>query len=197
MIVKYTREGFVKEVHRYSEENVVRWRAKPHPQFHRVKGYFELEGRMVTLEPRIFAGFLADGWNPFKQLVCLYVLDRGAASKQDIISYIIEVKKYLKDTKHNRWWLSELIEYLRSQGWINYRHGYYVIGDRRMPIGHSRIAIKEGYNPILYEIMNSLKIKGSKADLSDYIIGHLSWVEYDPIIDMHAEEVLHKESHGR
>jgi len=189
-IVKYVY-GLPVEVHIYTSTNAERYRAKPHPSLLKEKGIFEREGRLITLESVVFEGFLADGWCPFKQLICIIVMDRGGATKEDIISYIVEGKKYLKNTKQNREYLSKLIDYLSREAWLNAKRGFYVTGDRKMLIGKNRIAIRDGYNPILDQIMKMIESgRNTKGMLSDYMIRDIGWIQRDPITGLSAEKLL-------
>jgi hypothetical protein len=192
IIVAYTVEGAVKEVHRYNHENVERYKPELHPQFHRARKMFELYGRMITLDTGMFEGYLADGWNPFKQIICTSVEVKGM-SKEDIIDLVIKRRKFLANTENNRWWLSELVEYLTAQGWLHKVFGRYIRGDRKMPIGQQRFAVKDGYNPILYQIMVRVESQPegiTRTEIADYMIRDLGWIEHDPITRLSAEEQL-------
>lgn len=184
--------GVVIEFHPYSSTNVSRWRAKPHPSIFRREGYFDLGGRYVALEDTMFIGYLADGWCPFKQLICIAVEDRRAMGKDELLAYIIEDKRYLKDKPYNWRWLSRLIDYLREQGWLNAGEIGLVRGNRRMPIGKNRIPVKEGFNPVIDQMYDFIKIKKnvSKGELSDYMILDLGWIDKDPVTGASAEKIL-------
>lgn len=184
--------GTVVEVHPYTSLNVERYNAKPHPMFFREKGIFELGGRLLGFEPRIFSGFLASGWNPFKQIVWLFVRERGSATQEEIVEFVVIEKKYLKDKAKNRKWISKLVDYLRYQGWLNMVEGRLITGHRRLPIGGDRIAIRDGYNPVLDQMMNFIAERGTAtlSELSDYMIRDLGWIERDPVTGADAGKVL-------
>jgi len=187
-IVKY-EYGLPVEIHPFSQSNIDRYNAKPHPVLVREKGLFEREGRLITLQAVMFEGFLADGWNPFKQLICIHVTDRGGATKEDILSSILG--RYLADTKSNKEYISSLVDYLSREGWLNAKMGYYVMGDRKMPIGKNRIAIREGYNPILDQIVKMIEAgRSTRSILSDYMIRDIGWIQYDPVLKQPAERLL-------
>jgi len=192
MIAKI-KDGVIVETHLYTPSNVARYSAKFHPMFFKTKYLGEKGGRLVSLSGVVFSGYLADGWNPFKQLIYLTVNDRGAAYTDEIVNYIIKDRKLMRDNKKNYEYLYKLIAYMREQGFLNMtREGFLVIGSRKPPLGSNRIPIEDGYNPILYQIMRFIESSGraKKSDIAKYMIEDLGWIEYDPILQKDAEQVL-------
>ncbi|RLI84699.1 hypothetical protein DRP07_00310 [Archaeoglobales archaeon] len=185
-------DGMEVESHVYDEINAKRWRARPHPVFFKRKGWVEMESRIVTFPDIFFEGFISVGWCPFKQIIYMFCDEARATHKEEIISYIVRSKKYLRNNKHNRWWLGELIEYMVRQGWLNRRDSLILPGDRRIPIGPDRIMLKEGYNPIHYHMMRRIQYSGraTRGEIGDYMIRDLGFIEYDVVLDMNSEEVL-------
>ena len=192
VIVKIGPLGNVVEEHVYTPNNEARWNAKPHPSLYRASVLYELGGRTITLKGAMFEGYLADGVNPFMQLIWLTVTDRGKATPDDIVEYLIRDKKFLRDTEKNRKWLKGLIKYMRDQGYLDMEEGGLKKGDRELPIGHNRIPVKDGYNPILREMATLARRFGvlTKGNFADYMIKDLGWVGRDPVTGMRAEKVL-------
>jgi len=191
MIAKL-KDGVIVEMHPYTQANVVRYSAVLHPVFFKTK-YLAERARLISLSGAVFSGYLADGWNPFKQLIYLTVNDRGAATPKEIVNYIINDRRLMKDTKSNYDYLYKLLAYLREQGFLNMtREGYIVVGSRKPPLGTNRIMIEDGYNPILYQIMKFVEGHGraKRSEIARYMIEDLGWIEYDPVLKMDAEDML-------
>jgi len=191
LIVKISN-GLWVEIHRYTPENAERYNAEPHPSFFTRRVVFDIEGRGLPLEPPIMADYAADGWDPFKQIICMLAEER-APTRKDILSYILVEKKYLPNSNYYRWYISELVDYLTNQGWLNYEDGFYTLGERSRPIGQMRIKLRDGVNPKLDQILKAIE---SGADtfgkVSDYMIKTLGWVEWDVVTKESAETKMRK-----
>jgi len=190
-IVRYGLSGTIIEEYDYSWRDEERFKAKLHPSFFRPRTLWERAGRSITLKGALFEGVLADGVDPYWQIAWLMVKERGAALPNDVITYIIEDEKMLKNITQNRKWLEGVVKYLRDQGYLDMREGRLQVGERELPIGFSRIYIKKGYNPILYEMVKEIRRRGGvidRGDLANYMIRDIGWITRDPVLKMGAEE---------
>ena len=181
------RHGIVVEEMPYTPLNAERWKAKPHPDLFRAMTVHE-KHRSITLPAPLLEGTLADGMDPFLQLIWLVVRERRGVLPEDIVNSI--AGKYCKNTRKNREILEKYIEYMRRQGYLNLVGEIVVLGDRDLPIGNNRIFIEEGYNPIEYEIWRFCKRRPSRGDISRYMISAIRWIARDPVTGMGAEKKL-------
>jgi len=183
--------GVVVERHPYTPWNEQRYKPKLPKELYQEVAIFS-EGRFHILEKKIYEKVLRNGCNPFKQVIVMIVSERKNVTTNEVINVILEDMKLLKNNSVNRKWLEGLIKYLREQGYLNLVEGRLELGLRKLQLGSVRIPLKEGYNPILNEMLHAIKFRGtmSKKDLAGYMIGQLGWIEPDPVTGKSARDVL-------
>lgn len=150
-----------------------------------------VEDRELPLEKEIYEDVFRSGCSPFKQAIVMAV-SKGAVTVSDIIKYVLEDLKILKKTQSNIQWLRKTIGWMTKEDYLVYVDGVLKLGIRRLPLGSYRVPIRAGYNPILYEIMEMMKLRGavSKSLIASYMITNLNWIENDPVTGSSARDQL-------
>lgn len=152
-----------------------------------------MDGREIPLERVVYEDMWRSGCNPFKQAI-IRAVSSGSTTPKDVIVYILDNLKIMKKNNRNISYLSKLIGWMTKEDYLIYVGGILKIGIRRLSLGNVRIPIKRGYNPILFEMLEMAKDRGtvSKDMFASYLITSLSWIERDPITHESASTILEK-----
>jgi len=150
-----------------------------------------VDDKEIPLEKVVYENAFRSGCSPFKQAVVMAV-SRGANTVTDVVKFVLDELRILKRNRANEAWLRKLIGWMTKEDYLVLVDGVLKIGIRRLPLGGFRVPIRKGYNPVLYEILEAIKLRGTatKSIVASYVITNLNWIENDPVTGRSAREQL-------
>jgi len=134
--------------------------------------------RAISIEKTVPKGYLADGQNPFKQIIGRYVHSVRYASMSEICDYIILDGRHLPNTRESRLFVEYIVKDMHRNTFLLMSGDEYKVG-RELPTGNSLIPLKVGYNPNMLEIWEFTEYNGKVTTdkLVKYMIEKIGWIE--------------------
>ncbi len=176
----------------YLPGTAYRYNPEPHPQYRKTEKIITPQGEIPIpiLEPE---DTVADGENPYIQLIYNYVKYMRQAETEDIIRYIIDEKRTLPPDKKGIQRVKAYI-YQMTYGQLA---GLLVTTKNKLithiPLktGIKRIPIKHGYDQFEYYIMQYIENKGtiSRGEIHRLMTQYYGWARKPKTIDYYLQKL--------
>jgi len=176
--------GIIVEEHPYTEANFRRYKPLPPPGYSKKEMLFIGE-RGYALGKYYLGEYLYSGWNPYKQAIVMAVEEREEMTADEILDVIFLDLKWLKRKPNNEKIIMNLIKALSDAGFLNYRKGLYLRGDRKLPLEDNVIPLKRGAEPVVSEIWDFVSMRENRTasfrDIYTHMVKEIQWIQTDEV----------------
>lgn len=168
------------------------------PEYYARKQRIIQRNSVQVLEKPLFEDKLANGANPFFQLILIAISKADKEGEgvfglttDEVIRYLIEHIRVLPNTVSSVKHVKTLLTYMNNQAYILKKGSRWARG-LMLKGGDMMIDWKKGYNPVMYQIVTFVKGNGmtSRDEIHDYIIDYLGWLKRRKVIDHYLNELV-------
>lgn len=185
-------QGIIVEEHPYTESNFRRYKPLPPPGYAKKEMLFVGE-RGYALDRHYLGEYLYGGWNPYKQAIVLAVEERGEMTLDEILDVIFLDLKWLKRKPSNEKLMEKLVKALSDAGFLNFRRGLYLRGDRRLPLEDNIVPLRKGVEPVVAEIWDYIAMRENRVasfkDIYTYLVRDMKWIQTDEVFGEARKQV--------
>lgn len=156
---------------------------------------------ITRIDKPIPEGYVADGINPYYQIVQRLLMEQDHLLFYTMSNIIIRDKRYLPATERARAYLQKILNDMNEYGYVlvdEEPNGgktlikYYKYGGS-LRTGDIILPLKEGYDPIIYYAFDFVKKSEpvSKDILRQYLLNYLRWVHNYKEFNDYIVKMLH------
>lgn len=138
---------------------------------------------------------VANGENPFVQIIYRFVKRRDGITIEDIIRHVIKERRLLPANDYGMDRVKSLVYEMHNGeilGGLLIKKGNLYFAGAPLKTGRQLIRIYPGYDPFEYQIMEYLQNKGtsSRGEIHRYITDILKWARHPKLVEFYIDKLL-------